>query len=513
MGTRTTIARFGFTFTLLLAQAAAAQQPAPGQPTQPPPAEPGQPTPAQPAPVPAQVPTDAQPQQGLPPAGEPTTTVPTQPAAEAAPPAPEPPPAGAAAEVPLAEPALRPVPAEPADHEGASDERWYDAFELRVFADAYLSLNYNFPKPQADANAVTRAYDTSNGFALAWAGFDVSYPAEPVGGTVSLRFGPAADRLARSCLSEPCDSEVGLTPVKQAFASWRPGGAGSVVRLDFGKFDTIYGAEVAESQDNINYTRGLLYWFAQPAYHTGLRFGADFSESFTLKAMVVNGINNTIDNNIGKTLGLQGVLNLKRGDDALGSIALGYLVGPERDDIKRIDCPPGQAFDPGNSTGCVASAGSPGDSGVVDRPSSNTEGLRHLVDLVVTLTPTEALSLVLNGDFGVERVRDEIEETRFESHSFYGVMLGARYAFTEAFALAGRGEYLGDPDGHVTGFAPNSIDLVSGTLTLDFLPADYLIVRLDNRLDWSSKRIFQKSVRDDAGSLVTTTLGVVVTTN
>ena len=44
-----------------------------------------------------------------------------------------------------------------------------------------------------------------------------------------------------------------------------PGGKGSPITLDFGKFDTIYGAEVAESQDNINYTRGVLYWFGQPA--------------------------------------------------------------------------------------------------------------------------------------------------------------------------------------------------------------------------------------------------------
>ena len=57
------------------------------------------------------------------------------------------------------------------------------------------------------------------------------------------------------------------------------------------------------------------------------------------------------------------------------------------------------------------------------------------------------------------------------------------------------------------------VKLVTGTLTLDYRPSDYLILRLDNRIDWSNKKIFPKSVRDLTGVMPTTTLGVVVTTN
>ena len=39
--------------------------------------------------------------------------------------------------------------------------------------------------------------------------------------------------------------------------------------LDLGKFDTPYGAEVAESHLNMNYTRGLLY-ASQPVFHTSI---------------------------------------------------------------------------------------------------------------------------------------------------------------------------------------------------------------------------------------------------
>ena len=37
-----------------------------------------------------------------------------------------------------------------------------------------------------------------------------------------------------------------------------------------------------------------------------------------------------------------------------------------------------------------------------------------------------------------------------------------------------------------------AMNLVGGTLTLDYLPSDFLTIRLDNRLDWSSREIFNK---------------------
>ena len=100
---------------------------------------------------------------------------------------------------------------------------WYESMDMRLFVDAYASANLNMPKPQSNRN-VYRAYDTTNGFALSWAGFDAAYDPAPVGATVSLRFGPSAETYAASCFSSdqernPCDADVGLQFVKQAFAS------------------------------------------------------------------------------------------------------------------------------------------------------------------------------------------------------------------------------------------------------------------------------------------------------
>jgi hypothetical protein len=397
-----------------------------------------------------------------------------------------------------------------------AEEKWYDAFDVRVFADAYFSLNYNAPKPQSSGNAVIRAFDTSNGFSVAWAGLDISHAAEPIGGTVSLRFGPSAQRYNSSCIGK-CDADYGLQNLKQAFASFRPGGKNSPFSLDFGKFDTIYGAEVAESQDNINYTRGVLYWLGQPLFHTGLRANWEATQNLRARALVVNGWNNTIDNNTGKTFGAQLTAHAPRGDahDWISG-SLGYLGGPERDDTVDIQCPAGTVFDPNSANGCTA--GTTGStSGTLDRPGNNSSGWRHFVDLLITSDPTDSLHLVLNADYAVEKQRDSVSATTFSAHSWLGAMLGARYLVCDKFAVAGRGEIYRDEDGVTTG-SVNGIPITgatiyTGTVTLDLLPSKNLLIRLDNRLDDSNKQMFPKGVRELSGTLFTSTLGVVVTTN
>ncbi|HEX2673849.1 MAG TPA: porin [Polyangiaceae bacterium] len=415
-------------------------------------------------------------------------------------------------------PELPPVHAQAPAQEAvlAEDGHWYDSFALRAFADTYFSLNYNSPKPQSSGNGVIRAFDTSNGFAVAWAGLDISHPAEPIGGTISLRFGPSAQRYNSSCAGK-CDADYGLQNVKQAFASFRPGGKDSPITLDFGKFDTIYGAEVAESQDNINYTRGVLYWLGQPAFHTGLRANWEATKNLRARALVVNGWNNTIDNNTGKTFGAQLTAHAPRNEshDWI-SASLGYLGGPERDDTVSVQCPTGTVFDPGSATGCTAGT-SGSTSGTLDRPGNNSSGWRHFVDLLITADPTDSLHLVLNADYATEKQRDTDFATTFSAHAWYGGMLGARYLVCDKFAVAGRGEIYRDKDGVTTG-SVNGIPITgatiyTGTVTLDLIPGKNLLVRLDNRVDSSNKQMFPKGVRELSGTMFTTTLGVVVTTN
>lgn len=385
-------------------------------------------------------------------------------------------------------------------------EPWHEALRLRAFADAYGSINYNFPKPQRNANRF-RAFDQHAGFALGWVGADVSYDPEPVGGLVQLRWGPTARRHGGP------DADHGLEFIKQAFASFRPGGGRFT--FDFGKFDTIYGTEVAESQDNPTYSRGLLFWLAQPRFHTGLRATWEVSDAVALRVLAVNGWNNSVDNNVGKSFGAQiGYTPTRR-----FALRLGWFGGPEQDDTLTITCPAGQAYSP-DAQGCAESAdpeASVPAEYTVDRGGANElSAFRHLIDLVVTFAPVENLALSLNADYGTEKRRDPFT-TGTERLEWYGAALTARWALTATWALAGRGEYLHNPD--IAAAERDELGLVSGTLTLEAKPSDSLIIRLEQRGDLatggdsrSERQLFARRVRDETSQQLTTTLGVVVTT-
>jgi hypothetical protein len=276
--------------------------------------------------------------------------------------------------------------------------------------------------------------------------------------------------------------------------------------------------EVAESHLNLNYTRSLLYWLAQPSFHTGLRANFVVADAFDFRVLAVNGWNNTIDNNVGKTFGVQGTFHVRNADGSdMLTASLGYMIGPERDDTALIQCEAGQVFSADASTGCIPAAGAEttDTEGIVDRASSNTDGLRHLIDLVVVADPIERLRLVLNANYGMERLRSTQDLSKFDSANYWGVLLGGRVAIVDEFGIAARGEYVADPDGFLSGYFERreEISLVSGTLTLELLPADYLTVRLDNRIDWSDKRIFNDAIRELTGTQFTTTLGVVAHTD
>jgi hypothetical protein len=385
--------------------------------------------------------------------------------------------------------------AAPAAASGTAEKRWYDLFKLDGFADSYFSYNYNKPRPQAGSNAF-RAYDNHNGFALAWVGLDLTHEVGPVGATLSLRFGPAARTFAGN------DANYGLENLRQAYATWKPA---KPVTLDFGKFDTIVGAEVADSHKNFNYTRGALYWLGQPLFHTGLRATWQPAEVLSFKLLATNGWNRTVDNNLGKTFGAQVGVTPSSKFSALVT----WLGGPEQDET--ISCGDGFFYDATTHT-CAAKAAS---TAGVYRNNGANQRWRHLIDLVITVNPTEALALFANADLATEKV---IGPTGAEKNATWmGGALAGRYAFNDAWAAALRAEYYRDKDGLTTGALdaqgnPADLKLYTATLTLEAKPSDWMIVRLENRADIASQEVFRKELNGGLSKVqFTSLLGVVLT--
>ncbi len=308
-----------------------------------------------------------------------------------------------------------------------------------VLWSAYLDgyYGYNFNRPANRSNQLRNFDLSSNQFNLNYAELVLERPAEPLGFRLDLGFGQAADAVHAF---EP--SGIGLfRHLQQAYMSYKaPVGKG--LQFDFGKFVTPLGAEVIETSGNWNYSRSLLFAYAIPYYHFGLRTTYPVSPQLTVGGQIVNGWNNVTDNNTGKTY----VGTVTWNPHKRVAITQNFITGPERQEENR--------------------------------------GWRSVWDTVVLLTATDKLSLLANYDYGMDRP-DGVQRAHWT-----GVAGGARYQVNGWFALAPRLEWFNDADGFATGLAQR---VKEGTMTAEFKIRDGLLTRLEYRRDWSNQPYFHRS--------------------
>ena len=166
--------------------------------------------------------------------------------------------------------------------------------------DVYADKNFNNPGSMTNG---LRNFDVkSNQFSLNMAKLSLEHAPDPVGFRVDFGFGRAFEIIHAG---EPNSGLSVMRNIQQAFISLKPP-KGKGLQLDFGKFVTSAGAEVIETKDNWNYSRSLLFAWAIPYYHFGVRTSMPMGKVFTGGFQLVNGWNNVEDNNSGKTIGLTG---------------------------------------------------------------------------------------------------------------------------------------------------------------------------------------------------------------
>ncbi len=210
---------------------------------------------------------------------------------------------------PTPPPVTNPAPPAQDDDKAKSKDQgglnFFREVEVSGFIDGYYG--YNFNKPAGRVN-VLRNFDTrSNQFALNLAEIVIEKKPDPLNSRVGFRldldYGPATDLVHAS---EPGGSQV-YKVIQQAYGSYlAPVGSG--LQIDVGKFVTWNGAEVIETKDNWNYSRGLLFAWAIPYYHAGVRAKYSFNS------------------NSGKTFGL----SLTLAPTPKLSIIQNYTTGPEQ---------------------------------------------------------------------------------------------------------------------------------------------------------------------------------------
>src|SRR5438067_3525623 len=197
---------------------------------------------------------------------------------------------------------------------------------LSGFVDMYYGYNANQPVSRSNG---FRSFDVaSNQFALNLVELVVDKQPDPsnsrTGYHIALGYGQAINAVNGS---DP--GGLGFDQyLKEAYFSYlAPVGKG--LQVDFGKFVTPAGAEVIETKDNWNYSRGLLFSYAIPYYHFGMRAKYAFNDKYSLTGYFVNGWNNVVDNNTGKTYGMSfgWTPNKKFG------VIQNYMAGPEQNSI------------------------------------------------------------------------------------------------------------------------------------------------------------------------------------
>jgi Putative beta-barrel porin-2, OmpL-like. bbp2 len=234
--------------------------------------------------------------------------------------------------------------------------------------------------------------------------------------------------------------------------------------IDFGTFVTSAGAEVIESNSNWNYSRSLLFAWAIPYYHFGLRVSTPVNKVLTLGFQVVNPWNETDGGHRFTNIGLTAAVV-----KGIYTWNTNYYVGPNNP---------------------VA----------VGLPSS---GVRNLIDTTLLVAPNDKTSFYVNGDWG--RNNDPVGG----GHATWeGIAMAGRYQLTKRGAFAGRAEYFKDAQGFETGTAQS---LGEFTGTGEYKLTDMFITRLEARRDISSVAFFNKGTKPNGAYGETTlTLSVMV---
>jgi putative OmpL-like beta-barrel porin-2 len=322
--------------------------------------------------------------------------------------------------------------------------KWFDEIAVNAFVSTAYEYNGNRP---ANGTSSYRVFDyIDNSFNLDVAEMVVQIaPTKPNDGgfRVDIAAGNSIPQVTKSQ-----DQNVAQFDLQQLFVSYiAPVGSG--LRFDFGKFVTHLGYELIEGYDgyNDNYSRSILFGYAIPFTHTGVKASYVFSSKLAGMVEVVNGWDLVRDNNHSKSVGAQLSLTPV---EAL-NVLINWIGGPEL--------------------------------------ANDNHANRNVFDLVATLRPTKRLTLGVNGDYGIEHATSTVNPG--SNTVWKGIAGYTTLAVTENFSIALRAETFHDEDGARLGTG-TSATLSEATLTPTFKFTDHFLLRGEARYDAANQPILTK---------------------
>jgi len=323
-----------------------------------------------------------------------------------------------------------------------------NALGMSIYLQGGYTYNANASGPGGSAGTNDlRGFDQpANSFELDMA--EIVFSKDPAAGLIGyhVKFmaGETAKLMNAAGVGDAGPGATGATDLTEAYLSYiAPVGKG--LRFDAGKMVTFVGAEVIEAIDNPNYSRSLLFTWAEPLTHTGVKASYVFTDNVNAALFLLNGWDNATDNNSGKTVGVS--VNIATGD--LFSGYINYLQGPEQ--------------------------------------TNDNHDKRILLDLVATIKPIKPLSIILNYDNGQQ---DQSAGAGTEKSS--GISGIVKYDINDTYSISVRGESFNDSDGYSTG-TPQ--ELAEFTLTPEIRLTGGLILRPEYRHDTSNIDSFDNGTK------------------
>lgn len=315
--------------------------------------------------------------------------------------------------------------------------------------DGYVGGNFN--NPSSGWNSLRNFDMRSDTLHFNMGKITIDHAPGPVGFHLDVGFGETF-----SVIHAADQAPKGLKYIEQAYVDFKPK-SWKGVEVDVGEFVSSAGAEVIDVNQNWNYSRSLLFAWAVPYYHFGIRTSFPVGAHFTGGVQLVNGWNNVYASNQGKLIGLNGAYAWKK-----ATWTNVWYGGPER--------------------------------------GKNSPGWRNLFDSVVQVNPNDNLSLYLNFDYGRNK------NVGPDTAQWTGIAGAVRRAVGKKGAIAGRVELFDDVNGFSTGLAQTVKEF---TLTGEYKFSGWLLSRLEFRDDWSSQPFFEKGQGNTSKNQPTVLLGMV----
>ncbi|NIT14403.1 MAG: outer membrane beta-barrel protein [Candidatus Dadabacteria bacterium] len=339
--------------------------------------------------------------------------------------------------------------------------KMFESISVGFYLDS--TYQYSFNEPDSGEIGARSLYPDDNEFKFN--AFTLSFEKTPsangslidhLGFRTDILFGDQADLLNPSGIDSdavsPYQAYIQVMPVEG-------------LNVYFGQFVTLAGFEVIEAKDNPNISRSILFGYAIPFTHTGIRATYE-TGPLSVALGVNNGWDQWDDDNDAKTIEAQ--IGLAGSNDTVeGSLYVTGYFGKENDDF-------------GN------------------------DEWRELITVVGSLA-FGPLTLYADLDFGWQQ-DVELSEDFFDDVFWWGI---AGYAVLDAHpmvTLALRGEYFDDDDGF-RGFGTTVWEITPTIIFKPFkgMPNSELTEYLDNfefrveyRFDKADEPIFEdEGVADD----------------